>query len=465
MADDLIRAARAAWDREEWGAVWKFANAELNEHPDRPEALYLLGCALRAQGHIALATTVYRRALALNSTHLNLWMHYAACLHDLHQWDEAREAFQMCAKRIPDDPSPLGNIASGYVQQGRPREALEWAEKCLALDPNHHIGRVARCFGNLGLGRWKAGWVDAEWMYGHQVPIRVYRDKDNEEPVWDGSKGQTVVVQMDQGLGDQIMFAQCLPQLIADSKQVIIECAPRMANLCRRNWPQAIVQPTLKVLDLEWPKHMAIDAHVHISWLGRFYRNSEADFPRKPYLTADAERVAKWKAWLAQFPGPTLGLAWEGGLTHTQRATRSFPLAEFAPIMGYGGALIDLTYQDHGLEIARWNIDHPEQQIIKPPVDVNDYDDTVALAAAVDDIVTVTTTLAHVCGALGRHAYVLVPQAPQWRYQYPCGDGLWWYPEGSVEMCRQAKGETSWGPTIKRLADKMGRIAELRRVA
>ena len=465
MADDLIRAARAAWDRNEWGSVWKFSNAELNEHPDRPEALYLAGCALRAQGHVALATTVYRRALALNGTHLNLWMHYAACLHDLHQWDEAREAFQMCWKRVPDDPAPPANIASGYVQQGRPREALEWAAKALALDPDHYIARVSRCFGNLGLGRWREGWVDAEWLYGHQVPIRVYRQQDNEEPGWDGTKGQTVVVQMDQGLGDQIMFAQCLPQLIADCKQVIIECAPRMANLCRRNWPQAIVQPTLKTLDLVWPQHFAIDAHVHISWLGRFYRNEDADFPRRAYLTADAEKVAKWKEWLAQFPGPTLGLAWEGGLTHTMRAARSFSLAELEPVMRHAGTLIDLSYQDHHREIAQWNVDHPEHQVICPPLPVDDYDDTVALAAALDDIVTVTTTLAHVCGALGRHAYVLVPQAPQWRYQHPAGDGLWWYPEGSVEMCRQAKGETSWGPAINRLADKMGRIAELRRAA
>ena len=71
---------------------------------------------------------------------------------------------------------------------------------------------------------------------------------------------------------------------------------------------------------------------------------------------------------------------------------------------------------------------------------------------ALDDIVTVTTTLAHVCGALGRHAYVLVPQGPQWRYQYPCNDGLWWYPESSVEMFRQAKGEIGWEHVVKRVA-------------
>jgi hypothetical protein len=320
---------------------------------------------------------------------------------------------------------------------------------------------VARCFGNLGLGRWKQGWVDAEWMYGHQVPIRIYREQDNEEPSWDGTKGQTVVVQMDQGLGDQIMFAQCLTQLITDSKLVIIECEKRMAGLWRRNFPQAMVQPTLGTLDLEWPKHFEIDAHVHISWLGRFYRNRDEDFTRKSYLVADPERVEKWRQWLSGFPRPWVGIAWQGGLVHTQKAQRSFSLDELAPVIERSGTPINMSYQDVAFDVARWNINH-EKQVVQPPIDSRDYEETVALTAALDDVVTVTTTLAHVCGALGRHAYVLVPHAPQWRYQHPCGDGLFWYAENSVNMVRQIKGEIGWSPAIERVARKMDRISQLR---
>lgn len=461
--EKTLRAARAAFDRQEWGAAWRFANGALNEQPDRPEALYLCGCALREMGNVGLATTVFRRALSMQQQHVNLWMHYAACLHDLHQWDEAREAFLMITKRLPTDPAAFANIASGYVQQGQPRKALEYAEKALGFDPQHHIARVAQCFGNLGIGRWSEGWRDAEWLYGHQVPIKVYCDP--EEHVWDGTPGQTVVVQCDQGLGDQIMFAQCLDQLVADCKQVIVECAPRMAALVRRNWPQVIVQPTIKHEQLEWPKHYPIDAHIHVSLLGRFYRKADAEFPRKPYLTPDPVRVEKWKEWLQQFPRPWVGIAWQGGLTHTMKAQRSFELADLEPVMRHAGTLINMSYQDMGLEVAAWNIDHAAHQVIQPPIDTSDYDDTVALAAALDDIVTVTTTLAHVCGAMGRHAYVLVPAAPQWRYQHPCGDGLYWYAEGSAEMCRQAKGEVGWAPAINRVAAKMARVAELRRAA
>src|SRR5512139_616747 len=202
--EDLLRAAKKAWDRKEWGSCWKFANDALNEEPDSPEALYLAGCALREIGNVGLAVTLYRRTQAMRPGDLNLWMHFAATLHDLQQWEEARDAYLMILKQMPNEASAMANIGSGYVQEGEPRKAVEWADKALALAPHSHIAHIARCFGNLGLGRWRAGWEDAEWLYGHHLLLRVYRPKGDEEPLWDGSPGQTVVVQMDQGIGDHI---------------------------------------------------------------------------------------------------------------------------------------------------------------------------------------------------------------------------------------------------------------------
>jgi hypothetical protein len=126
------------------------------------------------------------------------------------------------------------------------------------------------------------------------------------------------------------------------------------------------------------------------------------------------------------------------------------------------GTLIDMSYMDNGLEIARWNLDH-EQQVFTPPIDTEDYQDTIALVAALDDVVTVTTTLAHVCGALGRHAYVLVPSVAQWRYAYRHEDGteMIWYPSGSVRLYRQNHGEP-WSHAINRLAKDFNSINLLR---
>ena len=133
------------------------------------------------------------------------------------------------------------------------------------------------------------------------------------------------------------------------------------------------------------------------------------------------------------------------------------PLAldDLRPVLELPGSFIDLSYMDNGLEIARWNIDHATQ-VIRPPVDATDYEDTIALLAALDEIATVTTSIVHACGALGRSCHVLVPEVAQWRYAYRYGDGseMIWYPAGSVTLYRQKPGET-WEHPINRVANAL----------
>jgi len=65
--------------------------------------------------------------------------------------------------------------------------------------------------------------------------------------------------------------------------------------------------------------------------------------------------------------------------------------------------------------------------------------------------VTVTTTVAHACGAMGKRAAVMVNRVPAWRYLHG-GDGLLWYPEDSLRLYRQKGGETGWEHVIGRVA-------------
>jgi hypothetical protein len=171
--------------------------------------------------------------------------------------------------------------------------------------------------------------------------------------------------------------------------------------------------------------------------------------------------VEKWKEWFKPY-GRTIGLSWKGGVPHTQRHLRSIELNDLAPVMELGGTFIDLSYQDNDREVALWNL-KGGPQVIKPPVNEKNFDDTVALIAALDDVVTVTTTVAHVCGALGKHAYVLTPSVAQWRYayHYQGGTQMIWYPEGSATLYRQKHGE-EWSSAINRVVKDMSKVQKLR---
>lgn len=449
--DGRLKAAYSFSERGETDKAWPIASELLNENPDDPKVLYIVGNVMRTLGHVGVALNLFRRAVSLETMVPNIWMHYGACLHDTHKYEDARKAFLNVHKALPNDPMPIANIAATYVQEGRAREAVEWADKALKLDPNHKVASVSKSFGCLALGRWAEGWDRAQYLYGETLTIRVYNPPEKEEPQWDGSPGKTVVVQADQGLGDMIMFSQCIPQMVRDCKKVIIETNERLVGLFQRNFPETDVYGTLKNrTDVLWPQNYEIDAHIHISLLGKFYRPDNASFPKVAYLKPDDDMSSKWLKWLERFPKPWVGIAWRGGIQRTNEASRSIKLEEFWPIIQKSGTAISLAYQDVGLEIAKWNIDH-DKQVIVPPIDnEGDYDESVALISQLDEVVTVTTTVAHVCGALGKKASVLVNQSPQWRYCYG-GDHLMWYPD-SLTMFRQVKGEQGWSPAIARLA-------------
>ena len=449
MQPDL-RAIHAAVKREDWTLAWKLANTALNDNPDSPEALYLTGCTLRAAGNLGLALTALSKALAREQKQPNLWMTYAATLHDLNRWEDAEKAFLHVHQMLPTDPMPPANIGATYVQRGKWRDAINWCDKALKLEPDNHIARISHGFASLALGRWQEAWQYAEALYGNHLQVRKYQD----EVPWDGTKGQTVVVQCDQGVGDVIMFAQCIPRLQADCKQVIVECAERMAGMFRRNFPGVVVYGTLKDDAVDWLDDHKIDATIHISYLGRFYLHADKDFKRKAYITPAPELLNKWLGWLENFPKPWTGIAWKGGIQATQAHIRSLNLSDMAPLMR--GTVIDLSYHDSAREVAAWNLEN-EKQVIRPPINVKDYDDTIALVAALDKVLTVTTSVAHVCGALGRQAHVLVPDVAQWRYAYHFNGGteLIWYPNDSVKLYRQKPGEVDWAPAIKRLGESI----------
>lgn len=447
-----LRAVHSAIKREDWPLAWKLSNAALNHDPELPEALYLAGCCMRALGNLGVANALLSKALAGERNQANLWMVYAATLHDLNRWDAAEKAFLHVHKMLPDDPMPPANIGATYVQRGMWRDAINWCDRSLALEPTNEIARVSKGFACLSLGRWRDAWQYAEALYGNHIVIRIYNPPEREEPQWDGTPGKTVVVQCDQGVGDIIMFAQCLERMQRDCKLVIVECAKRLEPMFKRNFPGVHVYGTLKDSTSPWAANYQIDARIHISLLGKFYLNADTDFERKAYIKPDPDLLQKWRAWLAKLGKRSIGLAWRGGIQVTQTHLRSITIDDYAPILKRDAVFIDLSYHDSAREVALWNIDNTAQ-IIRPPIEATNYDDTIALVAALDDVVTVTTSVAHVCGALGRKAHVLVPAVAQWRYAYfyKGGEQMIWYPEDSVRLFRQAKGETEWAPAIARL--------------
>jgi hypothetical protein len=184
--------------------------------------------------------------------------------------------------------------------------------------------------------------------------------------------------------------------------------------------------------DMAWLKDLGpVDYFTSLGDLPAIFRRHVNEFPRLPYLVADAERISFWRNKLAaSSPRPWIGVSWRGGTEVTRKAARTMSVLDLQGLEPVpGGALVCLQYGDvtqdlsvaaqAGLSLHHW------------PEAIADLDEFAALIAALDGVVTVCNTTVHYAGALGKPVWVLAPKVPEWRYGLT-NDFMPWYPQAKV---------------------------------
>jgi tetratricopeptide (TPR) repeat protein len=375
----LIAATYCMQRAGNWPVAYHLANASVMQMPDRPEPYLNLG---------------------------------AAC-DQMYLLDEGLEASKM-AYKLADTPklkaSALMNHASLLINNGKYAEAEPIIRESLKLNP-----ASVKAKGNLGMcllaqGQWREGWAN----YSHCLGTPERAKIEYGLPEYKNGDYGTVVVYGEQGLGDEISFASMINDFPNPfTKNVVIDCDYRLKGLFSRSFPRATVHGG------RWKEKYQgkADFQVAMGDLGKFYRNSDSDFPRKPYLEADPVRRAQWKYLKEQTGKPLIGIAWTGGMAHTGAKYRRIDKTSLAAIVqGIEAHFVSLEYKERepvdGIHV------YPHATL------TDDYDDTAALVAECDLVITIQTAVAHLAGALGVPCLVLVPEICQWRY---APEKMLWY--------------------------------------
>lgn len=397
----------------------------LDKNPDDHLALLLMGAIYVKAERYGLAVNVFRRVVDLKPR-AEAWSHLGLAYMGL-KHEQSRYALQKAWDLKPSAVN-AANMACQCLNDQQYRKAVEWAEKALKLNPDNTSAKTTHGMANLALGNWAEGWKG----YAHSLggPFRK-ETQYQDEPKWDGTPGKTLMVYGEQGLGDEIMYASCVPDA-CEQNTVVLECDARLAGLFKRSFPQATVYGTRR-LDADWLDNHKLDARCAIGDLPRFYRNNRADFPGKPYLTADPERRIQWKALLDSFGKKKIGLAWSGGSRHNNPEARAMGLEAFRPLIETVDATyVSLQYKDATAEIEASGLPVKHWQRMNS----HDYDDTAALVAELDMVITVPTTVIHLAGGLGIPCHCLTPHVMDWNFQ----QDMPWY--DSVELIRKDEKET-----------------------
>jgi Flp pilus assembly protein TadD len=422
--------------------------------PDDAVAHNALGAALLKLRMIDAAEASFRSALAFQPDLVN------ACSNLGYLLFREREQFEAGAAQIenalqvtPNDEAVLCNWTMVLQQQGRFDELLGLSDRLLAANPGLHEVRVNRALVLLTRGDYRRGWKD----YETRKLLPPFVARASRLPEWGGERlaGKRLLVYAEQGIGDEILFASCLPDAIRLAGTCVIECSRKLETLFRRSFPAATVVAKKGRGLAEAGEMPAVNADVEIAAgsLPQYFRNDAGDFPRHAgYLAADASRVAYWKAHLAQLgQGLKVGISWHGGMQTTRRSLRSIPLERWLPVLRCEGAcFVSLQYGDAAGGLARFEaasgitVHHWKEAI-------DDFDETAALVSALDLVITVQTAAAHLSGALGKNVWVLIPVVPEWRYQ-ESGDTMPWYP--SASLFRQPAAH-DWAAVIERVRTRL----------
>jgi ADP-heptose:LPS heptosyltransferase len=153
----------------------------------------------------------------------------------------------------------------------------------------------------------------------------------------------------------------------------------------------------------------------------KHYRKKPEDFPPGAFLKACPDRTAMWRAHFARHGKPAIGIAWTGGTWKNAGSYRKLPLKDWQPIFDSIDAhWVSLQYKDASEDIKDTPVvQYPWATLSK------DYDDTAAMVAALDCVISVPTTVVHLAAALGVPTIAMKAPTPCWKF---AGESLAFHP-------------------------------------
>ncbi len=434
--------------RDKFDETLAILDSLLAEKHDVVSAFYLLGNYYVLKSHFAIAEQFFLLADKLRPNQPSIINGLGCVAMELLRHHEAIERFHESLKLQPDDPMIYNNLATCHVHLGNIEEGLKWAKMAFEGSPDNSETEhnLSQCL--LGLGQYEEGFKHYESRL--LLPDRKERfyTADKIDNYWVGTKGINLLVHGEQGLGDEIMFASMLPDAIRDC-DVVYDCNSRLLNIMRDSFPGIPIYGTKQQNgDVEWYGNHRVDAKVSIGSLAKFYRKTDADFPRTPYLKANPALVEKYRVKLTEMGNrPKIGISWYGGAKRTSQGYRFNPLANWLDILKMDCAFISLQYNaEAGEKVARFNKEngtniHHWQDVI------DDYDETAGLLMNLDLVISAPQSLVHLCGGLGVKCWRLCAHQAMWLHGVQGKDAPWY---GTVTNYWQGK-DCEWKPVMERV--------------
>jgi len=452
-----------------------------------------------------VAAEIFAQALVLDAGSAHLASQLSASLSGSHEYDTAIAVLRAAIQADPESALLWNALGSVLTEQGQTDTALIFLEQAAALAPDWPEPVYNRAIAKLELGDFQAAQDDCNFalsrvrpdqrplvtfvraqakLAGGDLPggwadygARLHADYPKSPTFvcqgqrWrpsDDLHGRRFLVIGEQGLGDEIMFANMIPRVLValgDEGRLAVATSPRLVSLFARSFPGADIR-AYQVDQIHGRPQISspadlgdVDVWAPIGALAeRFARAPEtlAD-PGGPILTPDPQRLARWRAALSDGTDrPTVGLTWKSQKTQGHRLKQYPPFEAFAPLLQLQGvSFINLQYGDCAFELERarawgteiWNGSGLDL--------TQDIDGAAALSAAVDLVIGVGNASTNLAAAVGVPTWFIAPRAASWPRlgtdRHP------WFPNTRVFA---AEVFNDWSGVFARLVDALTALRE-----
>jgi tetratricopeptide (TPR) repeat protein len=395
--------------------------------PNHAPTLQARARALLALRKLEQALSDNLRAEAIQPDNADTLNNIGACLQSLGREEEALIWFDRALERLPDAIEILNNKASILGQLQRFEEALALYGDIRARRLNSATTDWNLSLLQMLLGDFEAGWAgrEARWSIPDPSPYPKF-----VQPMWLGKEpieGKTILIHVDEGLGDTIQFVRYVPMVAARGARVILAVERPIVSLLS-GFP-CVSQCVAFSEPLP-----AFDMHCPIGSLPLAFNTRLDTIPAEScYLPHPPQtRIQSWNMRLGRRGRLRVGLVWSGSRTHRNDHNRSTSLRMLSRILDVDATFVSLQKdirENDRAELANSNI-------IDLAAELTDFADTAALVKCLDLVISVDTSVAHLAGAQGCPTWILLPWTPDYRWLLHRDDNPW-YP--TVRLFRQSE--------------------------
>ncbi len=403
-----------------------------------------LGIVLHRLGQLEEACAALHQASYLDSANAKVYGNLSHSLYSLGNYADAEESARRAIELDPTSLGVLNNLGVVRLTMADYPGAEDSFRRALALDPFHALARFNLATLLLLTGRFTEGWQLLE-SRPHSILRPDYREFDGAP--WDGTplQGRTLMLHHEGGFGDTLQFIRYATQIASGDGRVVLVVPRPLARLL-----EGLPGPRIET---EIPA--SYDCQAYLGSLPRLLDTQPETIPADvPYIRVPDETLQRWVAWFAErcpdHGKPLVGLVWAGDISHGNDERRSIPFDVVKPLLTISGirwVILQMGRRPDELQEVM-----EAQGCLDPMPEVRDYADTAGIIEQLDLVICADTSVAHLCGALGKPVWTLLPSNPDWRWLLSRPESSPWYP--SMRLFRQA-AMYDWRPVIANVAQAL----------